>query len=323
MRRAVSDTCRVPRFFTRVLPSRMPLRSHLLALVLVTLVPVLVFSAVLVVALTRHEREGVERASRETARALAVAVDQQLEGAMAALSSLALSREVQTGDWRGCYEEARALRDSHPGWQSLFLYESDGSVVFDTRVPLETKLPRAPGEEAFRRLIATGQPVVSDLTQGSVPGRPVVLVVVPVRIDGGLRFMLGASIDVQDRLHAILERQQLHDEWIATIFDRNRVIVGRTRGADRLIGTPVSPRLAARSAAASEGSYEDVTLDGIPLYAAFSRSPVTGWTVTIAIPATRVEASLRRSLFAVVGAGFAFLVLAAGAAAIVGRRRAS
>ena len=49
---------------------RMSLRSHLLALVLAALVPVLVFSGVLVFVLARHEQGSVERGSRGTARAL-------------------------------------------------------------------------------------------------------------------------------------------------------------------------------------------------------------------------------------------------------------
>jgi len=47
---------RVPRLLARFVRSRMSLRSHLIALVLVTLVPALVFCGVLVVALVGHAR---------------------------------------------------------------------------------------------------------------------------------------------------------------------------------------------------------------------------------------------------------------------------
>jgi hypothetical protein len=104
----------VPRFVSRLFPSRLTLRAHLLALVLVSLVPVLIFSAVLLAAFTRHERGAVDQGSRETARALAAAVDHQLDGAIAALSALAVSSQLAHRDWRGFHDEARAV-ENRPG----------------------------------------------------------------------------------------------------------------------------------------------------------------------------------------------------------------
>jgi signal transduction histidine kinase/ActR/RegA family two-component response regulator len=301
----------------------MSLRSHLLALVLVTLVPVLIFCGVLVFALTQHERATVEQGSRETARALAVAVDQQLEGVMAALSSLALSREITTGDLQGFHEEAGALRAEHDGWESVYLYDRDGEGLVHASLPYGTAFPSARDHEAFGRLLATGRPVVSDLTLGRAVGRPIVAVLVPVKVDDQVKYVLGASLDSQRMMRAILERQRMPADGTITISDRNKVVVARTVAADRFVGKPVSPRLAQLITAAPEGSYEDVTLDGVPVYAAYSRSPLSGWTVAISIPSRLVDASLRRSLLAVVGAGFTFIVLAVGLAALVGRRIAA
>jgi signal transduction histidine kinase/ActR/RegA family two-component response regulator len=310
----------VPSSPTRWLPARLSLRSHLLALVAVTLVPVLVFSAVLVVALARHERDTVQRGSRETARALSVAVDQQLDGAIAALSALALSSRLGAGDLRGFYEEAAKLRAAQPGWETIALYDVQGEGVLNVRLPLGERVPPAPDPAAFQRLLATRGPVVSDVRLSRVVQRHVILVGVPVTVRGTLRYVLAASVDFQQRLSVILGRQQFPPEWTATVFDRRKTIVARTRGAEQFVGKPVTPRLAAQSTAVTEGWYEDVTLEGIAVYAAFSRSPVSGWTVAIGVPAMQVDAALRRSLLAVVGAGVAFLVLAGALAMVVGRR---
>jgi hypothetical protein len=199
----------------RLLPPTMTLRSHLLALVLVTLVPVLIFSAVMVVAFARHERAAVERGSRETARAMSAAVDQQIEGAMAALSALGLSSRLARGDLRGFYEEARALKVAHESWESVFLYDASGDGLLDTHALLGARLPFARDQESFGRLLATRRPVVSDLTVGRVVGQQVVLVAVPLEIGGELRYVLGASVDVQHGLRGLLERQQIPSGWTA------------------------------------------------------------------------------------------------------------
>ena len=143
---------RVPRLLTRWLPARLSLRSHLLALVVVTLVPVLVFSVALVVALARHEREAVERGSRETARALSVAVDQQIEGAIAALY---VNQGNDTGGPPGTFNQAGArLGVLSPGTYH-FEYELEstdrdndqaGSGTATGHVRLVLRKPLAPTE---------------------------------------------------------------------------------------------------------------------------------------------------------------------------------
>lgn len=56
----------------------MSLRAHLVAPVVAALLPVLLFSGFVVVLLAREQRVNVERGLRQTARALAQAVDEQI-----------------------------------------------------------------------------------------------------------------------------------------------------------------------------------------------------------------------------------------------------
>jgi signal transduction histidine kinase/ActR/RegA family two-component response regulator len=300
----------------------MTLRAHLLALVLVPLVPVLVFSAVLLVGEARHQQQQIERGSLETARALSAAVDHRLAAATSALSALAVSSAIERRDWPVVYEEARALRASHDAWASVFVAHPDGQAIVDTRVPLGAPAPPTAEPEAFHRVATTGRADVSDLIVRDA-SRPDVLVLVPVTVDGVVRYVIGARIDVQGGLDALLARQQIPEASTVAVFDRRKIVVARSRAADRVVGTPVTERLAAHSSAAPEGWYEDVTDEGVRVYAAFSRSPVSGWTVAIGVPSEHVQASLRKSLVALVATALVVLLLAAGLALSVGRRVAA
>jgi len=302
------------------MPARMTLRAHLLALVVVTLVPVLIFSGVLVVAIAQHERRAVERGLLETARALSASVDQQINGATAALSALALSSRLASGDLRGFYEEARALKDAQDGWDSVFLYDRDGEGLLDVRRPFGSALASMRQDETFRQVLSSQRPVTSNLVQEPVDGRHVVRIAVPVTSGGRVRYALGAYIDFQQRLRSVLGRQQFSDTWTATVFDRQKLIVARTRDAVQRVDTPISADLAEQSSRGRDGWHQGRTLEGVTVFAAFSRSPITEWTVAIGIPADLVNASLRRSLMAVVSVGLTFLVVAAGLAVVIGRR---
>jgi sensor domain CHASE-containing protein len=67
----------------------MKLRTHLVALVLVAVVPIVLFATVVVVLLWQTDRRGTEERLRNTARALALAVDREVVSAVSSLEILA------------------------------------------------------------------------------------------------------------------------------------------------------------------------------------------------------------------------------------------
>lgn len=76
----------------------MKLRTHLVALVLVAVVPIVLFATVVVVLLWLADRRGTEERLRNTARALALAVDREVVSAVSSLEILASSRRLDQGD---------------------------------------------------------------------------------------------------------------------------------------------------------------------------------------------------------------------------------
>ena len=72
----------------------MRLRSHLIALVLAVLVPMVVFAAIVVVMFGRQQRATAERGAVETARALMNAVDEAPGSTVTTLEALATARSL-------------------------------------------------------------------------------------------------------------------------------------------------------------------------------------------------------------------------------------
>lgn len=68
--------------------------------VLGTLVPILVFSAAMLAMFNWQTREATEKGLVETARALSVAVDQQVEACASVLKALATSEHLRRGNLR-------------------------------------------------------------------------------------------------------------------------------------------------------------------------------------------------------------------------------
>jgi PAS domain S-box-containing protein len=119
----------------------------------------------------------------------------------------------------------------------------------------------------------------------------------------------------------LLSRGRLPPDWVATLIDRNGIIVARTRNVGQLLGKSATSKFVDLSRSAqSEGSFQDVTLDGVFVLGAYSRSPLSGWTVGLGIPGATVERPLRTSLWAMAGGGLVLLLAGTGLAIRLGRR---
>ena len=95
-----------------------------------------------------------------------------------------------------------------------------------------------------------------------------------------------------ERLTQLLNNQHLARDWIVSIYDAEGSIVARSHEMRRFVGAKGAPRLLERLAQVDEDSVDAVTLEGIPVLSAFSRSPATGWAVSIGIPSSSLSTPL-------------------------------
>ena len=137
-------------------------------------------------------------------------------------------------------------------------------------------------------VIETGRAAISGVRQDSGSGQWVVSIGVPVQRRGRLKYVLGVRVYAK-MFGDILRRRKGTDEGVVTLLDRRTVIVARSRNEDRYVGRPPTPDFAQRSRQAPEGSWRTVLLEGTAAYSAWTRSPLSGWTIGIGLPAAPVD----------------------------------
>ena len=130
---------------------------------------------------------------------------------------------------------------------------------------------------------------------------------------GKVNHALGVSFGVQ-QFADTLSGQKLPAEWTSSISDSKRVIAARSTSSDKFTGTSVNPEILQRMPMADEAAFESVMKEGFPALLVYSRSPVSRWSVAIAIPLRIVQADLWHNL-ALLAIGAALLF-----AAIIGLR---
>ena len=114
----------------------MKLRAHLGLLILGTLLPMVAFSGAMLVWMHRQTRAATERGLLDTARAVAVAVDREHSGTIAALKVLATSEHLRSGHLTAFHRVAREAVATQPTWQNVVLYTPSARPLVNTLLPV-------------------------------------------------------------------------------------------------------------------------------------------------------------------------------------------
>ena len=296
----------------------MRLRTFLLAVVSLTLVPLLGVAGIAIWWAHQDERRNMEQALLYHARSLTVAVDREIETSMAGLTGLATSDDLDAADLGKFYEQARLAREAYRRWLTVALVDASGRQALNLMHPLGSALPSLAALEVFQRTLQTREPQVSDLVVDPTTARRVIAVTLPLLRDGAVRRMLVAFL-TPDSFASTLAATQIAGGHVATIVDRNGLVVATTRDQAQWVGKPAAG-LAARARAHAEEVFAGPTPEGSAAYTAFSRAPQSRFTVGVTAPREQLEGPLRRSLWLLSAAAVAAFALSLGVATLAGRR---
>jgi signal transduction histidine kinase len=291
-------------------------RTHVLGLILVTLLPLLAFSAFLVIRSAEHEQAILAATVQDRTRAAARDIERELANLRSQLFIVANAGESQPGNFALLYARASATLGQRG--LALVLSEPDGKEVLNTRHPLDAPLPDNPDRQAVRQVADSGIPYVSDLTISPATHAHSVMIHVPVMQNGKVAYV--ASLDVMPSLEQILARQQLPADWLATLADREGYTLARTLDPEQYVGQRGTSAFMRRVSDTDEGWLPVTSREGIPLYVAFSHVNPVGWTVIVGIPVDVLYAPVRHSTRVLVLVGATTLGIALLMALLIGRR---
>ena len=282
------------------------IRTRLALVVLACVVPAVVGFVLLIGHFYEREREQIKRDTLLTARALMLAVDRDLSSGKIAALALATSHHLAVNDLAAFHAQAkRLLGDEFPGF-AFVLSDQSGQQLVNTIRPFGQPLPLHGDPEQLRQVFETGKPVVSDVYTGGVLRRPLIGIDVPVWRDGKVAFDFAVGI-LPERIGKVLTEQRVPADRIVAIFDTKGVIVARTHDPKKFVGQKGAAGLLERMRETHEGEVDVLSVEGIPVYSIFSRSPVSGWTVAIGVPRRTVLAELLQSVAWISGVVLALL----------------
>jgi signal transduction histidine kinase/CheY-like chemotaxis protein len=288
-------------------------RTRFLLLVLSILVPAFIAAALAVAYVYRDARQAQNRGLTETARAMALLVDNELQKKEEVLRALAASPALADGRLDVFYTHAKNVVPSPES--AVILFDLDSRQLLNTRRPFGSPLPTRSAANLAQLAQRYGgdQGLVSDVFMAQVAKQYDFAIQVPVKVDGALRYWLSMGIHAS-ALQPLLLRQRLPGAWLATVVDRNGIVVARTRNPEQYVGKPMSEKTRMLVMAAAETVMESRTLDGVDVRVYVSTVPGSDWKILLSVPSSELRAAPLRAA-ALLGGLMALLLIAGMTAA--------
>ena len=254
---------------------RSSLRSRLLLLVLLALLPA--FVLILVTAWEQRQLAAMEaqESALRVARAAASNQERLIEGARSLLIGISqVPAGPPPGSPRGCGTLLPDLRRRFPIYVNLSEATAGGDLTCSAQ-PLRGLISVA-DQPYFLRAKATHDVVVSGYVVEPVTGRPALTVAWPaLGPTGELRRVFFASVDLGGIL-SFAERARLPSNSIFVVADAGGMVLARHPESERWVGQPL-PEQAIAQAIRAQQSEGRVTVDGVDgITRLFAFTPVGG-----------------------------------------------
>ncbi len=193
-------------------------RMRILAVTTVAVVPLMLFG-LLTIRLSAAEHEARIISDREgLARAAAQTVDAYIDGNLSTVRSLAIIPAIRDPLSSSLRQEVLArLAVENPEWEGIGLLSADGTTIAANQSTDQTV--NVADRPYFQRVIATGEPTVSDPVLGRVRGVIVIPLAAPIDLSDGSRGVLVASLSAE-RLAMQLESLYAGEGVQIALIDR-------------------------------------------------------------------------------------------------------
>ena len=282
-----------------------PLRTYLIAVILLATLPMAALMIFQIFADVREEQAEMQTELAATASALSQAVDRELLSSFDALAVLSQSDVLQRGQIArlGDLLQWRPRRD----WGSIFVLDRDGAALLDTSSPVGESAQAGQLRELHRRVLAKSQPDASTLTDAAGGGRRMIAVAVPVVQGGTVRYVIGARI-AEAAWQQLVSAANAPAGARTSLLDAQGRVIGDSAGPVAA-GLALPPDAAAAMRERPSGLQRSSDFDSRTVYAAWHVVPSAGWQVRVALPAAPIDAAHRKAMIAALTASGACLLL--------------
>lgn len=260
-----------------------------------TTLPLIAFAVGIAFNNYQQDRNDATRRVLETVRSMRLVFDAEVQRMTGGLQVLALTDALSTGDFNGFRRMSAGFLEQYGKDGVVLVSDRKGRLVFSSMTEDAASLPVRNNVEMAEKVFASRTPQYSDLFLGAFKQRLVVTVEVPVLRGGEVIYDLCFSPPV-DMFQNLIEKQRPDEQWTVSLLDAKGIVIARAPNPAENVGKRATPSLYNEMFRKGEASLPAVSLDGVALSAAYTRSKLTGWTVAAGVAESSLVAPLWRNI---------------------------
>jgi len=211
------------------------IRSWLMALTLIAVFPVLVFSIYSLGQINETEKQSTLRELRRRTQGVALSVEAHINRAAGTLETLGESDASLKGDLQGLYRASKRALGNDPSFRAISLVDPQGQMLFHTSIPFGQPTFSSYETGTTQKALETNQFQLTGPLIAPISPKSVVAVTVPITL-AGKRDKCLRIIMLTESLNAFLNKQHLPQGWIAGLMNNNGIVLARSRDPEIHIG---------------------------------------------------------------------------------------
>ncbi|HVK57924.1 MAG TPA: ATP-binding protein, partial [Candidatus Kapabacteria bacterium] len=256
----------------------------------------------------QSQKQSLTKRLESTAQVISSALDLHIGTAETILRTLSAASSLENGDLQGFHELCSRAATTEDAW--IVLDDAEGQQLVNTRAPFGTALPKVQYDSDEIAAYKEGKAYISDLVIGPMTKQHLVYVGIPIQ-KGERKFSLFARMRAAS-LSSALSVNDLAPNATISVVDRNGLIISRSKGGERQIGTLATPDMVDAVLNKRTGLAPSVTKEGVPVFSAIARSQLSGWSVLVGVPKGDLLISAQRLMITSAAIACGLLLLAAG-----------
>ena len=256
----------------------------------------------------------LQRASDVGARELA----REVRVMFATLDALAVSDAAQRADYASLHTQAARVAALVPRIGSIAAVDADGVRQFTTLAPFSVKLPPSTLVEFDKLVVSTGERQISPLVTGSITGKKLISLAVPVKRGNQVSMVLRLSM-WSDAISEVVHEQGWPVTWQAGVIDQNMVVIARSTDEGRYVGQPTTESVQAALRAGTRGPFTILGRNNVELTATTARVTGTAWHVVTAAPSAWLDEQVMAALGSTLWIGLGCALLSSLGACLLAR----
>ncbi|TFV40545.1 sensor histidine kinase [Bradyrhizobium niftali] len=259
------------------------------------MLPLIVFAVGIAVYNYKQDRSDATRRVLENVRSMRLVLDSEVQRMTGGLQVLALTNSLRNDDFPNFRRIALGFLEQYGKGGLVLISDRKGRLLFSSATEDTASLPPRGNLEIVEKVFATRTPQYSDLFTGPLNGRQVLTVEVPVLRNGEVIYDLCFSPPVSI-FQDLVEKQRPDRQWTVSLLDAKGIVFARAPNPSETFGKRASPSLYTEMFRSNEAALPTVSLDGVALAAAYTRSGLTGWTVAAGVAESSLIAPLWRNI---------------------------